>query len=457
MMKRIKLLKHAWRRFAVTALALCMLLPVLCACNGDKTPTPSTDTTSPTDGEEDGVTLNGVAIGQYEIRYAWRDKNREHSQAELIREAIRETFGVTLKVNADSKDGGAYVIMVGDSDRADTLTSATQSLADTDYTVTSEGNTVYVLAKTEYGCRMATEVLCNAVTAASESRAVTVAKGETLSYADKVLTTMTFNIHNWNTDYDHLQRILAAIRNGNMPDTIGFQEMSNLSGYAWIDKIMANEEFSSIYAWVGEDRADSTGERAAIFYRKDKFKLVESGTKWLYGSDSLGADTAGKLKISAYNRVYTYVVLERISDGTRFAHINTHLDLGTTAENREEVQVKQIAYILAMAKKLHEENGYTVVLTGDFNARPTTAAFKAITDAGFVWTETAAKQVVGKQVDDTYGYNDGVMNKNIDHIFILADAPYCEIYTICDQKISIRGDADYPSDHLPRIATYVVG
>ena len=110
-----------------------------------------------------------------------------------------------------------------------------------------------------------------------------------------------------------------------------------------------------------------------------------------------------------------------------------------------------------MAKKLHEENNCTVVFTGDFNAKPTFDSFKSITAAGFSWTEQIAKKRVGSQVDDKYLEENLTICKDIDHIFLLDDNPYCLTYTICNKKISYRTDGeDYASDHLARYATYIV-
>ena len=465
-MKAIKFSKGNLHRAVAFLLLLCMILPVLCACDDEETP--STKPSTETDPVTGGVTLNGVAIEQYEILYAWRNANQEKDAAKQIQKTIKTTFGVELKVAEDSTDKASvsYVIMVGDRDQGK-VTSKTMEMTDTDYALTHEENTVYILAKTFYGMQQATDQFCTHLSAASESKTVNIAKGSLQSYEGKIVNTMTFNIRCWSISTEHLGRIVTTIKNADYPDTIGFQEMGKSGSWIWIEKLMAVPEIAAVYGWVGADRGDGTGERAAIFYRKDKFRLVESGTKWMYGANDLGSDVPGRVSTphttshQDYYRVYSYALLERISDGVKMAHINTHLDTVSYYENTTvgmQVQIQQLSYAIAMAKKLREEHNCTVVFTGDFNTKSTSDSFKSITAAGFKWTEQITKKKVGMQVDDYYNGESSPMKlcKDIDHIFIMDDNPYCICYTICDQKIAYKGVEDYASDHLARYATYVV-
>ena len=269
-MNRIKLTKYSLCRIGALLLVAVMLLPVLCACdggNGTQTPTSegTTDTTV-------GATLNGVPIEQYEIRFAWRDSNKEQDAAKEIREAIKTAFGVTLKVLEETDTAGEHLIMVGDRDGGE-ITSSSMELTETDYALTRDDNSVYVLAKSIYGMQQAAKELCDRITASAESRALLIGKGSVQSYAEKIVNSMTFNIRNWSPSDAHLARIAVTIKNANYPDTIGFQEFGKpRPDWDWAEKLMAREDISSIYAMVGDDRGDSTGERAAIFYRKDKYR-----------------------------------------------------------------------------------------------------------------------------------------------------------------------------------------
>ena len=79
------------------------------------------------------------------------------------------------------------------------------------------------------------------------------------------------------------------------------------------------------YAAVGVGREDGAeaGEFSAVFYRRDRFTPLESGTFWL----SETPDVAGsKGWDGACERVATWVVLHDREGGREFLFVNTHLD-----------------------------------------------------------------------------------------------------------------------------------
>ncbi len=444
------------KKGAVRLISLSLLLAVLMALGscgigisngGDDSNSTQTGKKTQTETVTDtgsGYTLNGFALESYGVYYAWRDRNGEKKYTLELVDRLKQLTGVELTVKSDYDGLSEHAIVVGDSDHCTPPTKASE-LASMQYYVDVAGGIIQLLSSTKYGYRMAMENLCGAF---GETKSATVNSTGTLSYEDLVLSSMTFNIYNWDTSADHLQRIKQVIKKF-QPDTIGFQEITE----TWISDIMADSEISTMYGEVGESRADDTREQCAIFYRKDRFRLVSSDTKWLFGnSTSTGSDTAGRLKQSLYNRIYTYAVLERLSDGKQFAHINIHLDLGTEA-TRINVQSQQIVYALNMAEQLlKDEKISAVVFTGDFNARKEETPCTMITDAGFVYAQDRSDRTVGSIVENEY-YKDtqNVICKWIDHIFIKGDV-YFEEYEICNQKY--RGE--YPSDHLPRIARYII-
>lgn len=292
---------------------------------------------------------------------------------------------------------------------------------------------------------------------------------------EQTLSVMTFNMYHHDTETDHIDRVKSVIKTY-APDVIGFQEITQ----TWIeDKLMADAEIAALYGRVGTDRGDSTHEQTAIFYRKDKFDLIESETRWLYGEDDgIGSDTVGGLISSkeeltsgdkVYYRCYTYAILERKSDSKRIAFANTHLELDkfTSAAypNKGDVKNKQIDYVLNFAKSMQAQ-GYPVILTGDFNARMGSVVCNKILNAGFVRAEAATTKQTGEEVSNATqsalyknGYKDGKkkVNYGIDHVFVLAENCYFDTYRICDEKIKAsNGVEDYPSDHLPRIAVIAI-
>lgn len=264
---------------------------------------------------------------------------------------------------------------------------------------------------------------------------------------------MTYNIYNWNKTDEHLRRICNVLRK-NEPDTVGFQEISP----EWIAKILAHEDIAAKYDYVGVHREDFTFEMTVIFYRKDKFRVLEAATKW-YSETPDVPSTFGAVG-QQYNRIFTYGIFERLSDGKRFAQMNTHIDLWVYPnENKEWVplvfedgelaQNAQARLLMKYANWLYEKVG-TVFITGDYNSRPDDVyVYRHIEENGFVRASRIAKETVGS--------SDGLpVCQGIDHVYMRMENPNCELWFTDDEKYEeelkppVR---NYPSDHLPRMAT----
>lgn len=150
------------------------------------------------------------------------------------------------------------------------------------------------------------------------------------------------------------------------PDVVGMQEVT-VTWRKWLDSYV----FNASYEGVGEPRTNG-GEANPIYYRKDKFELVDSGTIWL--SDT--PDVKGSaLEGVNYPRICTWVILRDRATGKQFAHMNTHLDHNgnndsTTGNNIRKAQMR---VIIKYAQKF---NGMPLFLTGDLNNRRTTSKNK---------------------------------------------------------------------------------
>lgn len=309
-------------------------------------------------------------------------------------------------------------------------------------------------------------------------------KGDTKTLThDLTVTTMTFNIRNWEQQTNnHLERLILTIKAANYPDVIGFQEMGTSpeqKNWDWRAKIMADAEIAACYDYAGVSRGDTTGESCIIFYKKDKFELIETETRWLYCEHGVtctstactGETTAGALVTKSeldaddndlYYRIVTYAKLKRKSDSQVFCFLNTHLEIDGYANNiygARTIKNKQIQYLLNFAKTLTDA-GYPVIVTGDFNASTNSTVLNSITNAGYIRTQTSAYHTVGAEVPSnsqyTYCGNTTVPYKDIDHIFIHAENVFVRQFTFCDQPIEYGGTKAYASDHIPRIAEYII-
>ena len=114
------------------------------------------------------------------------------------------------------------------------------------------------------------------------------------------------------------------------------------------------------YIGVGRDDGKTEGEFCAIYYDKDRYKLVNHSTFWL-------SETPGIISIgwdAALERICTYALFEYKKNNQRVWVFNTHFDhLGIDARKKSsDLIVKKI-------KKINDQS-IPVILMGDFNALP---------------------------------------------------------------------------------------
>ena len=102
-----------------------------------------------------------------------------------------------------------------------------------------------------------------------------------------------------------------------IPSVFGLQEaLNNQVQY------IANNFPQYGFVGVGRDDGKLGGEIMAIFYLKEKFSLLDSGTYWL----SKTPEKVSRGWDAACNRTLTWVKLQEKATGKTFFYFNTHLD-----------------------------------------------------------------------------------------------------------------------------------
>jgi endonuclease/exonuclease/phosphatase family metal-dependent hydrolase len=253
------------------------------------------------------------------------------------------------------------------------------------------------------------------------------------------LRVMSFNIRNAASDKNttesweaRLDNLVALIR-GASPDLIGFQEV--LHGQ-YLDLAGRFPEYSSVGA--GRDDGINAGEYAAVFYRKDRFGLIESGSFWLSETPekpSLGWD-------AACIRICTYAKLLDNKTQKIFTQYNTHLDhIGQTA-------------VLESAKLIRGamlDKKIPAFVTGDFNMAEKSAPYNILTQGGL----SDAKYSAGSSMSHGtfHGYDPGGNTKSdspIDYLFY-TDGDF----NIKEYKVLVNGGKGaYTSDHYPVLVIF---
>jgi endonuclease/exonuclease/phosphatase family metal-dependent hydrolase len=217
------------------------------------------------------------------------------------------------------------------------------------------------------------------------------------------------------------------------PDVFGVQEALK----AQIDLL---EEFADNYDYVGVGRDDGKkdGEYMAIFWNKKAVKLMDWGTFWLSETPeepSMGWDAACK-------RTATWALMKDKRTGKRFYFVNTHLDhVGVEArKNGLKLIVDRIAEI--------NPEGYPMVLTGDFNMKPSAPELNGL-DACMKSARKFASQTDSHATFNNWGKAKG--DEIIDYIYYSGFSSCLEYQTIT-RKYDNR---KFISDHYPITARLI--
>lgn len=189
---------------------------------------------------------------------------------------------------------------------------------------------------------------------------------------------------------------------------------------------------------VGREDGKEAGEYAAIFFKSDALKCLDSGYFWLSetpNKPSLGWD-------AACIRICTWGKFEDKASKKTFFFFNTHMDHVGTKARRESAHLI-LNQIKAIAKNNH------VIFTGDFNVDQTDEIYKIFSDSGFLRDCYAnAKQrmaPIGTWNDYMQDYRDMA---RIDHIFVSNDFNI-EHYGIFTNSYWLGKTRRNISDHYP--------
>ena len=194
------------------------------------------------------------------------------------------------------------------------------------------------------------------------------------------------------------------------------------------------------YQGVGVGRLDGaeSGEYCAVFFRKDRFTLLDSGTFWLSETPevvgSLGWD-------GACERIATWVVL-RDRDGRELFFIDTHLDhVGQEARDEGESKLMQRIETLS--------GGRPVILTGDFNSEPGSSVVAHVQKDGVL---RDAKAIAAQRSGTDWSFSDfgqipEAERPLLDYIFVSGD-----IEAVRYEVLPDTFDGCYVSDHAPVMA-----
>src|SRR5688572_7318031 len=154
--------------------------------------------------------------------------------------------------------------------------------------------------------------------------------------------------------------------------------------------------------------AERSGEHTAVFYRVDRFELLQHDTFWLSETPAVAGSKSWD---AAYERIATWGRLRDRRSGTSFYVFNTHFDHVGVVARRESATL--------LAADIDRIAGREpVILTGDFNDVLGSDFYTALIGAGF-HDSFARSRSVPRGGDSTWNaFREIEQGRRIDFIFI---------------------------------------
>lgn len=260
------------------------------------------------------------------------------------------------------------------------------------------------------------------------------------------LNVMTFNIRldipsDSLNSWQYRKENAAEMVRMNDVDILGMQEVL-------LNQMNDLKERLPQYTAIGVGREDGAdkGEFSPIFYKKDRFSALESGTFWVSETPEVAGSKGWD---ASYIRVATWAILKEKATGKEIFAINTHLDNDGLVARKEGGNL-----LLKKAEELGK--GLPIVLTGDFNDTPQSEAIKNITDASktnhLLDSKTIARKTSG--TDWTF-HNFGRLAESerplIDYIFVSKQIKVQDYAVLPD---TLNGT--FVSDHKPVLSKITI-
>ncbi len=211
------------------------------------------------------------------------------------------------------------------------------------------------------------------------------------------------------------------------------------------------------YIGVGRNDGKDGGEHAAIFYRTDRFDVVDHGDFWLSetpSEPSVGWD-------AVLPRICTWGHFREKTSGREFMFFNLHMD-----HVGKQARVESAGLVRQKMKELGK--GLPVILTGDFNVDQTHSSYRAlVSDSMLLDSYCAAELCYATNGTFNSFRTDGYTDSRIDHIFVSPDfevAKYgvlTDTYRTANDTVAMKADdapeeiefrrytSRTPSDHFP--------
>ncbi len=266
------------------------------------------------------------------------------------------------------------------------------------------------------------------------------------------LTVMSFNIrygtaNDGDNRWELRRELLFDVVREEGADIIGLQEALHFQIQEIVEAVPA---YASV--GVGRDDGKEKGEHSAILFRKERLRVLDSGTFWFSDTPEVPGST------SWGNRITRICTWTRFADerGGSFYVYNVHLDHESQPSRERSVQL--------LAQRIRERAvpADPVVVTGDFNVGEDNGAIRwllgeeaALAGAGTPGVELTdtlrAVHPDARSVGTFTNFRFGnIHGQKIDYVLT---GPGFEAASA--RLVRTSRDGKYPSDHFPVVARLV--
>ena len=390
----------------------------------------------------ENLAINGVDISKYSIVYPKNYRNNEFDVAICLQKWIIGKTGNVLRVVDDSAEVSEYRINVGETEclpKEMVVEKIALNIGDDECYIGVDDNNLWLWGGNRSTIYTSFTKITNMITISNESLSLDIASSEAY-----VINSLNLSVMNYNVYYDlneskrNPDDVVVSIQQRN-PDVFGLNE----AGLAWINKI--DNAVNATYDYVSGKPADSAADASynCIFYKKDKFDVVEWGTKWL--SDT--PNTQSKYTDAKHYKIFTYVIFRDKATDVEFMYLNTHLD--GSNESDAHAALKNVRKNQAEVLKSFIANYgcLPVIVGGDFNEGVSSGVIAGMSNNTRLryCANIAKKNILVNSTDVNSSYtaiSDGVV---FDYLFVTSDSISVQLYEQWDNKINGK----YPADHLP--------
>lgn len=244
--------------------------------------------------------------------------------------------------------------------------------------------------------------------------------------------------------WPHRRDAVAALLARYQPDLIGLQEVR----YNQLHDLLAR---LPDYDWVGVGREDGAcaGEYVPIFYRRDRFDLINGATFWLSETPTVAGSQGWD---AAHPRIATWARLLHKPTGVILLHLNTHFD-----HRGEQARLESTHLLRRFVAQ--QEAGTPLLVTGDFNCTSDAPPYLALTGyepaqppllLDTMLVSEAPHQGPTATTNSRFGEP---LRSKIDYIFC---RPLAGVRVLRHLILPDQWEGYYPSDHLPVLIDFAI-